>query len=582
MNRLLLCFVCFALSYLKSFGLTFTVDNIKYTTFSENNTVKVTGFAFSLVNVVIPSTVVYNNIEYQVKSIGNKGLYGYNSSSSSRSKMESLVISEGVESIEGRGVLSNSKLKTVSLPSSLIEIGDSAFYYLSNLKSVIFPNGSNLKTIGEFAFWECGLESFDMPSSVVAIGQRAFYANKKLSSIIIPENVTVIQSNTFASCSSLTTVVLNENITRIEQAAFYQCSSLENIDNNFPESLEYIGGSAFYGVPGIKHLVLNGKIKTIEGSTFAQCKNLEYVWLQEGITTINKFAFGTCRNLRYIVLPSTLRTVKSGAFGESNEQLLDYQIHDPRTFVFLASEPFEIQYSETTDGSNNIFPSLGKIAEGDCFYVKESAVEAYKNKWKSYKTHIKYMIPFDSSRTYSTNYREFDTDFHVAIESGNKPFVATNYNNLMVVFTSIDDGIVPAETGILIRKQSDSDMWYQIAEQQGTKIIEMNNYLKGVKYSDTITPSEENGYVNYILNNGIFCTFLNAGLLGSHKAYLSLPTSSLVKQYDMQFDENQVTDITITSSDERLNDIYYDLQGNRVMHPQRGIYIVNNKKVLFK
>ena len=42
-----------------------------------------------------------------------------------------------------------------------------------------------------------------------------------------------------------------------------------------------------------------------------------------------------------------------------------------------------------------------------------------------------------------------------------------------------------------------------------------------------------------------------------------------------------VTDVEMT--EEEMDNIIYDLQGRRVMEPQKGnLYIINTKKVLFK
>ena len=137
-----------------SYGLSFTVDKITYSTLSDN-TVKVTGFSFSLTEVTIPSTVEYNNVTYQVKEIGDKGLCGFKSSLSPRSKMTALIISEGIERIGTSAVTSNANLKTVSLPASLIEIGDMAFNNLESLVEYTIPVNNNLSKIGAEAFAEC-------------------------------------------------------------------------------------------------------------------------------------------------------------------------------------------------------------------------------------------------------------------------------------------------------------------------------------------------------------------------------------------------------------------------------------------
>lgn len=523
MKKQLFILTLLVLNSVVSFGLTFTVDKISYKTLTDS-TVTVTGFTLSMINLEIPSKVTYKDIEYNVKEISEKGLYGYKSGTSS--SMETLTISEGIEKIGKEAVTSNKKLKSVSLPSTLVEIGESSFYNLTSLQSVEFPNGSNLIVISNKAFRDCEkLEDFEIPSSVNVIGQLAFASCKKLFSVTIPQNVTVIQEYTFQNCKDLHIVELHNNINRVEKSAFNGCSALEIIDTKIIENLKYIGGSAFSGIPGIKHLTLNGGLDTINVTAFSSCKELEYVWLREGITTISKMAFANCTKLKYVVLPSTLEKVGSGAFGESNERLLDYVPHNPRTFIFLADIPFAIEYSATTDGLNDAFPSLGKIVKEDCFYVKESAVNEYKKKWGSgYYHNIDYKIPFKSEMSYSTNCREFDTDYHVTATNGNLPFVATDFAEECVMFTSIVDGIVPALTPVLIHKESDENTWFQIAEQQGAQ-FSMTNYLKGVTYADEIAPVSEEGRFNYVLKNDAFCRLNTSVVIDDHNAYLQLPTT---------------------------------------------------------
>lgn len=517
LSSLLLCF--FSVSY----GLKFTVDGITYTTLDDNS-VKVTGFKFSLVDVVIPSEVTYNSVKYMVKEIDEKGLNGYNASATTKySKMESLVISEGIEKIGKSAVSSNINLESVSLPCSLKEIGESAFSALKSLKEVKFPNGSTLQTISNGAFKSCKV-----------LETISFYPDDIVSANEIP---------------------------------------------TFPESLESIGTNAFNSVPAFKKLIIHGNIKTITGYSFANCPNLEYLWLQDGISNVGEYAFYDCYALKYIVLPSTISKVGDGGFtcewkDKKNTRIIN------RIYILLGDIPFYYSPRVQTDFYDRWLPANIDAIEGDCFYVKESAIDKYRNEWKKgFSPDVfDYRIPFNSDLTYSTNYREFDMDFHVAASKGNKPFVATSYNDKSVTFTSIDDYIVPTETGIVIRKTSDTDTWFQIAEEQG-KTLSMNNYLKGVTYSDIISPTTDDGNVNFVLYNGVFCRFSNAGKLGDHKAYLQLPPQTAESSLSFIFSDilNGITEI----KNDNANDYYFDLNGIRIEQPKKGLYIKNGKKIIF-
>ena len=73
-------------------------------------------------------------------------------------------------------------LKSVTLPSTLVQIGESAFSHCMALESVAIPEG--LLSIGERAFYNCEvLESITIPNSVTSIGVWAFWGCNSLSSV---------------------------------------------------------------------------------------------------------------------------------------------------------------------------------------------------------------------------------------------------------------------------------------------------------------------------------------------------------------------------------------------------------------
>lgn len=520
MKRLFVVITLLAAFILMSFGATFTVDKITYTTLTDNE-VAVTGFNYSMIEVTIPSTVTYNNVEYKVTRINDKGLYG--NKNSQKSKVQILTISEGVEWIGKNGVQRNSSLKTISLPSTLTYIGEQAFDGLTALERVTFPNGSTLKTISKEAFDGC---------------------------------------------------------TKLENINFYPESDIYiGVRPTFPKSLETIGNQAFKSVPAFKNIILHGNLAKISDYAFYECPNLEYVWIQEGIEQVGQYAFYNVP-LTYVVLPASMTSVQNGAFTWAWANGKNTRTTS-RTYILLGETPFKYSPRVQTEFYNLWLPANIDAIEGDKFYVKESAIDVYIDAWKNgiISSFIDYKIPFDGELNFSTNYREFDTDFTVAANSGNKPFVAVGYGNDYVQFRSIDSNIVPAETGIVIRKNSNNDTWYQIAEEQGHTIDE-TNFLKGVTYSNIVTPTTTTGEVNYVLNNGIFCTFNNSGYLGDHKAYLQLPSSTINQAKEFIF-ESSTTNIDDIRANTDQNNIY-NLNGMKVQNPKNGVYIINNKKVIIK
>ena len=130
--------------------------------------------------------------------------------------------------IQAPGALSGA----YSIPSSVTNIGATAFEGCSSLTSVKIPNG--VTSIGNWAFSDCsGLSSVTIPGSVTSIEWGAFSCTG-LTSLTIPGSVGNIDDCLFESCSSLTSVYIPGSVTSIGECAFLDCSSLEDV---------YYGGS---------------------------------------------------------------------------------------------------------------------------------------------------------------------------------------------------------------------------------------------------------------------------------------------------------------------------------------------------
>ena len=79
------------------------------------------------------------------------------------------------------------------------------------LKSVVIPEG--VKTLNFNAFSTCyALETIQLPSTLTKIEDFAFGSCTSLKNVIIPESVTSIGHGAFVSCTSLRTLVFNGNI----------------------------------------------------------------------------------------------------------------------------------------------------------------------------------------------------------------------------------------------------------------------------------------------------------------------------------------------------------------------------------
>jgi hypothetical protein len=179
-------------------GDMFTVDYITYIVTSQDPaTVAATDYnEAGGTTVVIPSTEENAGTTYTVTSIGDHAFEGdpYGSGFALRS----VTIPDSVISM-GDYVFYNNSLTSVMIPDSVGSIGVYAFAY-NLLTSVALPN--SVISIGNAAFGYNQLMWVALPDSLISIDHYAFYGNS-LTSVTIPNLVTYIGDNAFGGNNSL-------------------------------------------------------------------------------------------------------------------------------------------------------------------------------------------------------------------------------------------------------------------------------------------------------------------------------------------------------------------------------------------
>lgn len=214
---------------------------------------------------------------------------------------------------------------TLSIPASLQEIGDSAFEFTNHLTAINFEGESHLNKIGEEAFAMTDITSLSLPNSVQVIGDSAF-----------------------AICNKMTSINLGNGLKEIGEGAFNRCTGLKNVEITLPASLEKLGANAF-GDTGAKvslaegnaNLVLeNGLImnkdkdtvisyvggdgtvlalpstvKTIADYAFSGVTKLTRIVLNDGLLAIGEYAFSGCTSITTLSIPSSVVSIGYRAFN---------------------------------------------------------------------------------------------------------------------------------------------------------------------------------------------------------------------------------------------------------------------------
>ena len=153
------------------------IDGIYYDLDTETNTASVTSGSVKYSGeIIIPSSVESEGIEYPVTSIGYGAFYCCTS-------LTSVEIPSSVTSIGRMAFLGCTSLTSVEIPSSVTSIGSEAFNYCTSLTSIEIP--SSVTRIYDYAFEGCtSLTSVEIPSSVTSIGGWAFEGCTSLPSVV--------------------------------------------------------------------------------------------------------------------------------------------------------------------------------------------------------------------------------------------------------------------------------------------------------------------------------------------------------------------------------------------------------------
>ena len=200
--------------------------------------------------------------------------------------LETLTISEGVQSVSDTFTGNVPKLRQIHFPSTLdFRTPDGSDYPIlgscPSLEEITVPDNS------PYLYAENGILYDSAQYAVLCSAQNA-----DLGDLVLPETVQIINTHAFEYNTHLTSIQMPDCVYLIGYQAFESCVNLETI-------------------------TLTGNISTIPSNCFQRCTGLKELTIPEGVTSIKSDAFKNCTNLQKIYLPKSLTTIDSTSFSNA-------------------------------------------------------------------------------------------------------------------------------------------------------------------------------------------------------------------------------------------------------------------------
>lgn len=154
----------------------------------------------------------------------------------------------------------------------------------------------------------------------------------------------------------------------------------------------------------------------------------------------------------------------------------------------------------------------------------------------------------------------------------NIAYYATDNNNGSATAHNITH---PAASTPMLIKGTANTIYHFAPLSDGTNYSSTNAFYAG----SGAALESGSGPFNYILNGNTFY-LANGQYVATNKAYLALSVAATARP--LIFEDEDVTAIKAVSALNSENNAYFNIAGQRVAQPTKGLYIVNGKKVIIK
>ena len=309
-----------------------------------------------LLAIVLPAAMGAQDIEadyiyYHIKNgqaIVSSGHYPYIGEVNIPASITHNDVVYPVTAIDNAAFRNCAALTSVSIPGSIVTIGEHAFAGCTGLDSV---------DISDLGTW-CGIDFLSESANPCHHAHRLFVKGTEIVNLVIPDSVKTISSFAFSGCSSISSVDIPATVTTIGASSFSDCSSLSTItvasenpaydsrdscnaiietatgtlivgcqSTVIPGTVTAIGNWAFYCCTGLNSIHIPNSVTEIGFEAFYRCSSLVGVNIPNSVKVIGYQAFYGCSSLMGIHIPGSVRGIGASAF-EFCPSLLSMSVAD--------------------------------------------------------------------------------------------------------------------------------------------------------------------------------------------------------------------------------------------------------------
>lgn len=266
-----------------------------------------------------------------------------------KSKLTSVEVSDDnqVLASDGKGIYTKdgSWFVALAVPCAAYEVAAGTLGLakrcmsgLSCLASVTLPD--SLVYIGEFAFYRNQIEEFVAPPALVQISEKAFFRCSKLAHVVLNEGLRVIGDNAFTG-TAIDRLDLPATLYQLGLNAVGETSvvfSGEDATLSLPDDAEYLRLDEYGALyrqlddglhlvqlvdPEQTELVLDASTRFVDEGALLKHDKVTRVVMPEGLEVIGRWAFKGATALKEARIPSTVRVIGDEAFLDTNLEALN-------------------------------------------------------------------------------------------------------------------------------------------------------------------------------------------------------------------------------------------------------------------